>query len=109
MAFRFCSCILITLCLVNANFIFAQAESAEDFFSQKPPEYAKPSNLIGWIDNREYLSLNGQWKYIVDPMNNGLPETSFFGGFPENKTQKDGYELIAVSYTHLTLPTSDLV
>ena len=98
MAFRFCSCILLTLCLAHANFIFAQAESAEDFFSQKPPEYAKPSNLIGWIDNREYLSLNGQWKYIVDPMNNGLPETSFFGGFPENKTQKDGYELIEYNF-----------
>ncbi|URQ72756.1 hypothetical protein M9C84_02770 [SAR86 cluster bacterium] len=98
MAFRFCSCILLTLCLVHANFIFAQAESAEDFFSQKPPEYAKPSSLIGWIDNREYLSLNGQWKYIVDPMNNGLPETSFFGGFPENKTQKDGYELIEYNF-----------
>jgi len=98
MAFRFCSCILLTLCLVHANFIFAQAESAEDFFSQKSPEYAKPSNLIGWIDNREYLSLNGQWKYIVDPMNNGLPETSFFGGFPENKTQKDGYELIEYNF-----------
>ena len=89
---------MITLCLVNANFIFAQAESAEDFFSQKPPEYAKPSNLIGWIDNRAYLSLNGHWKYIVDPMNNGLPETSFFGGFPENKTQKDGYELIEYNF-----------
>ena len=98
MAFRFCSCILLTTCMVHANFIFAQAESAEDFFSQKPPEYAKPSNLIGWIDNREYLSLNGQWKYIVDPMNNGLPETSFFGGFPENKTQKDGYELIEYNF-----------
>ena len=98
MVFRFFSCILLTLCLVHANFIFAQAESAEDFFSQKPPEYAKPSNLIGWIDNREYLSLNGQWKYIVDPMNNGLPETSFFGGFPENKTQKDGYELIEYNF-----------
>ena len=98
MVFRFFSCILITLCFVNANFIFAQAESAEDFFSQKSPEYAKPSNLIGWIDNREYLSLNGQWKYIVDPMNNGLPETSFFGGFPENKTQKDGYELIEYNF-----------
>ena len=98
MAFRFCSYILLTLCLVNSNFIFAQAESAEDFFSQKPPEYAKSSNLIGWIDSREYLSLNGQWKYIVDPMNNGLPETSFFGGFPENKTQKDGYELIEYNF-----------
>lgn len=98
MAYRFFSYILLTLCLVNSNFIFAQAESAEDFFSQKPPEYAKPSNLIGWIDNREYLTLNGQWKYIVDPMNNGLPETSFFGGFPENKTQKDGYELIEYNF-----------
>ena len=98
MAYRFFSYILLTLCLVNSNFIFAQAESAEDFFSQKPPEYAKSSNLIGWIDSREYLSLNGQWKYIVDPMNNGLPETSFFGGFPENKTQKDGYELIEYNF-----------
>ena len=98
MAYRFFSYILLTLCLVNSNFIFAQAESAEDFFSQKPPEYAKSSNLIGWIDSREYLSLNGQWKYIVDPMNNGLPENSFFGGFPENKTQKDGYELIEYNF-----------
>ena len=31
-------------------------------------------------------------------MNNGLPETSFFGGFPENKTQKDGYELIEYNF-----------
>ena len=31
-------------------------------------------------------------------MNNGLPESSFFGGFPKNKTQKTGMELIEYNF-----------
>ena len=53
------------------------SQDAEEFFSRTPPEYNPPGELLGWIDSREYQSLNGKWHYIIDPMNNGLPEESF--------------------------------
>ena len=73
-------------------FIFAlnaqDSLDASDFFDRPPQTYNTPDKLLGWIDSRNLTSLNGEWSYIVDPMNNGLPESSFFGGFPKNKTQK---------------------
>ena len=71
---------------------------ADSFFEREAPVYPIPDNLIGWIDSRQILNLNGEWSYIVDPMNNGLPESSFFGGFPKNKTQKTGMELIEYNF-----------
>jgi len=71
---------------------------ADSFFEREAPVYPTPDNLIGWIDSRQILTLNGEWSYIVDPMNNGLPESSFFGGFPKNKTQKTGMELIEYNF-----------
>ena len=71
---------------------------ADSFFEREAPNYPSPDNLIGWIDSRQITSLNGEWSYIVDPMNNGLPESSFFGGFPKNKTQKTGMELIEYNF-----------
>lgn len=75
-----------------------EPSDADDFFARKPSLYNAPDQLIGWIDSRQLTSLNGQWSYIVDPMNNGLPETSFFGGFPKNKIQKTGMELIEYNF-----------
>lgn len=71
---------------------------ADSFFEREAPNYPSPDNLIGWIDSRQITTLNGEWSYIVDPMNNGLPESSFFGGFPKNKTQKTGMELIEYNF-----------
>ncbi|MDC1131608.1 glycoside hydrolase family 2 TIM barrel-domain containing protein [Gammaproteobacteria bacterium] len=71
---------------------------ANSFFEREAPVYPTPDNLIGWIDSRQTLTLNGEWSYIIDPMNNGLPESSFFGGFPKNKTQKTGMELIEYNF-----------
>ena len=71
---------------------------ADSFFEREAPVYPTPDNLIGWIDSRQIITLNGEWSYIVDPMNNGLPESSFFGGFPKNKTQKTGMELIEYNF-----------
>ena len=70
----------------------------DSFFEREAPVYPTPDNLIGWIDSRQIITLNGEWSYIVDPMNNGLPESSFFGGFPKNKTQKTGMELIEYNF-----------
>ena len=74
------------------------SQDAEEFFSRTPPEYNPPGELLGWIDSREYQSLNGKWHYIIDPMNNGLPEESFFGGFPQNKLPSEGLELIEYDF-----------
>ena len=84
-----------------------ESSDADDFFQRSSPTYNTPDDLIGWIDSRSLTSLNGEWSYIVDPMNNGLPESSFFGGFPKNKTQKTGMELIEYNFetaSKITIP-----
>ena len=79
--------------------LYAEEKSdADSFFEREAPNYPSPDSLIGWIDSRRITSLNGEWSYIVDPMNNGLPESSFFGGIPKNKTQKTGMELIEYNF-----------
>ena len=86
----------LIFCSIN---IYAEDQSdADSFFGREAPVYPAPDHLIGWIDSRQILTLNGEWTYIVDPMNNGLPELSFFGGFPKNKIQKTGMELIEYNF-----------
>ena len=82
----------------NLNISSEELSDAESFFSREAPAYPIADNLLGWIDSRNITSLNGEWTYIIDPMNNGLPESSFFGGFPKNKTQKTGMELIEYNF-----------
>ena len=89
------SCFLL---ISSFNSHSEERSDADSFFGREAPNYPSPDNLIGWIDSREILDLNGEWSYIVDPMNNGLPESSFFGGFPKNKTQKTGMELIEYNF-----------
>ena len=85
--------------LVLSFFLVAEDSSdTESFFNRPQPVYQDADPLLGWIDSRKLTSLNGVWSYIVDPMNNGLPETSFFGGFPQNKTQITGMELIEYNF-----------
>ena len=81
--------------LILAFYLYSEDQSdADSFFGREAPVYPSSDHLIGWIDSRQIQSLNGEWSYIVDPMNNGLPESSFFGGFPKNKIQITGMELI---------------
>ena len=82
----------------NLNISSEELSDAESFFSREAPAYPTADKLLGWIDSRNITSLNGEWTYIIDPMNNGLPESSFFGGFPKNKTQKTGMELIEYNF-----------
>ena len=88
------SCLII----FALNLYSEEQSDADSFFGREAPAYPPPDHLIGWIDSRQILSLNGEWSYIVDPMNNGLPEASFFGGFPKNKIQKTGMELIEYNF-----------
>ena len=85
--------------LILAFYLYSEDQSdADSFFGREAPVYPSSDHLIGWIDSRQIQSLNGEWSYIVDPMNNGLPESSFFGGFPKNKIQKTGMELIEYNF-----------
>ena len=86
------------LIIFTLNLYSEDQSDADTFFGREAPIYPLPDNLIGWIDSRQILTLNGEWSYIVDPMNNGLPESSFFGGFPKNKIQKTGMELIEYNF-----------
>ena len=89
--------LLIVLSLLITNEGFANTGDEENLLSRIGQEYQKADQLIGWIDSRSKQTLNGTWNYIVDPMDNGLPE-SIFGGFPKNKIQKDGMELIEYNF-----------
>ena len=85
--------------LILAFYLYSEDQSdADSFFGREAPVYPSSDHLIGWIDSRQIQSLNGEWSYIVDPMNNGLPESSFFGGFPKNKIQITGMELIEYNF-----------
>ena len=90
---------LFSFLLIFAFYLHSEDQSdADSFFGREAPVYPSSDHLIGWIDSRQIQSLNGEWSYIVDPMNNGLPESSFFGGFPKNKIQKTGMELIEYNF-----------
>ena len=90
--------IFVFLAISTINVYAKDQSDADSFFDREAPFYPFADNLIGWIDSRQLLTLNGEWSYIVDPMNNGLPESSFFGGFPKNKIQKTGMELIEYNF-----------
>jgi len=91
---------LTLLSLIFCCAVSADEQSAEDFFNQPKPEYAQPNNLLGWIDGRNIESLNGEWKYIVDPLRNGLPGESFFSDFPSNKLPQSEYELVEYDFAN---------
>ena len=89
--------LLIILSFLITNQGNANTADEENILARKALEYQKADQLIGWIDSRSKQTLNGTWHYIVDPMDNGMPG-SIFGGFPKNKTQKDGMELIEYNF-----------
>jgi len=90
--------LLIAIFFITFLTLSLAAQDTEEFFSRPAPNYPSHDPLLGWIDSRNSLTLNGKWHYIVDPMNNGLPEESFFGGFPANKTQKNNLERVEFSF-----------
>ncbi|MCR9278911.1 MAG: beta galactosidase jelly roll domain-containing protein [Pseudomonadaceae bacterium] len=93
----------------QANTTNAGSENTESESAEKPvpaernpfapvtEEHASADPLLGMIDGRETLSLNGDWRLIVDPMGVGNPG-SFFGGFPRNKQAPTGMELVEYDF-----------
>ena len=89
--------LFLSLLMVGSH---AHAETADDFFNRPQIKYAQPQNLLGWIDSRKQISLNGEWNYIVDPLKNGLPGESFFSDFASNKKPQSAFELIEYDFAN---------
>ena len=61
-----------------------QHAEEEALFAEPEIDYPEPLPLLGMIDSREQISLNGNWHLIVDPMCVGCPGSPF-GSFSENR------------------------
>ncbi len=73
-------------------------EEEQDFlFAETVVAHPAADPLLGLIDSRPLLSLNGKWRLIVDPMGVGEPG-SVFGGFPRNKRSTTGMELVEYDF-----------
>lgn len=98
---------LITRPISNARFILmflfcniavAAEDSDQSPFAVLSVDAPSPSSqVMGWIDSRNIRSLNGSWKFLVDPMQVGTPG-SLFGGWATSRTPEDEYQLLEYSY-----------
>ena len=78
---------------------YAEEEIEESPFAVVSAEGPPPSPYVmGWIDSRNVESLNGSWKFLVDPMQVGTPG-SLFGGWATTRAPENAYQLIEYSYT----------
>jgi beta-glucuronidase len=66
-------------------------------FAPRRIDYAPADPVLGFLGARASTSLNGTWRVIVDPMGVGDPG-SMFGGFPRNKRQRTGMELVEYDF-----------
>lgn len=66
-------------------------KAEEGLFKTMTVDFAKPADVLGWIDSREMISLNGDWAFIVDPMAVGAPGS--FGDYTALKRNDDGMTL----------------
>lgn len=69
----------------------------EALFSSSSLQYSEPDPLLGFVDGRTTVSLNGDWNTIIDPMFIGDPQL-FAGGFPRNAKPKTPMDLIEYSF-----------
>ena len=88
---------LITRPILNARFILmllfcnvavATEDSDQSPFAVLSVDAPSPSSqVMGWIDSRNTRSLNGSWKFLVDPMQVGTPG-SLFGGWATSRSPR---------------------
>ena len=66
------------------------------------PLYAQSFPLITNVDGRHITSLNGNWKYIIDPMENGSRSRFYLDKEPESKSTYRSYDFNSAE--SLTVP-----
>lgn len=91
---------LITATLLLCNVAVAAEDSDQSPFAVLSVDAPRPSaQVMGWVDSRDVMSLNGSWKFLVDPMQVGTPG-SLFGGWATTRTPEDEYQLLEYSYAN---------
>ena len=91
---------LITATLLLCNVALAAEDSDQSPFAVLSVDAPRPSaQVMGWVDSRDVMSLNGSWKFLVDPMQVGTPG-SLFGGWATTRTPEDEYQLLEYSYAN---------
>ncbi len=76
----------------------AQEPEGEDaIFGNAKVAYAAADPVLGMIDSRKTLSLNGDWNVIVDPMGVGLPG-NVFGAYHENRRAQTPHDLVEFDF-----------
>lgn len=89
---------LITAALLLCNVALAAEDSDQSPFAVLSVDAPRPSaQVMGWVDSRDGVSLNGSWKFLVDPMQVGTPG-SLFGGWATTRAPEDEYQLLEYSY-----------
>ena len=58
--------LLIVIFFITVLIANLGAQDTEEFFSRPAPNYPSHDPLLGWIDSRNSITLNGKWHYIVD-------------------------------------------
>ena len=80
--------------------VLAAEDSDQSPFAVLSVDAPRPGeHVMGWVDSREVLSLNGSWKFLVDPMQVGTPG-SLFGGWATTRVPEDEYQLLEYSYAN---------
>ncbi len=64
-------------------------------FACAAPAPASPSTLIANVPNRTTVSLNGAWRAIVDPFDNGKSAKFFLNQKPQSKSERVEYSFDA--------------
>ena len=90
----------LSVLLLTVNSAFAEQRSEEQAPLSRP-EISAPTpdpEVIGFIDSRNTLSLNGTWNLLIDPMGVGDPGGAF-GGWASARQQENAWQLIEYNYS----------
>ena len=66
-------------------------------FADANIDYPEAAPVLGFIESREAIDLNGDWNVIVDPMGVGLPG-AVFGGFHSNRRAQTDADLVEFDF-----------
>jgi len=91
---------LAAVLMFVCNAVLSAEDSEQSPFAVPSVDAPRPTeHVMGWVDSRDVVSLNGSWKFLVDPMQVGTPG-SLFGGWATTRTPEDEYQLLEYSYAN---------
>ena len=65
---------LAAVLMFACNAVLSAEDSEQSPFAVPSVDAPRPTeHVMGWVDSRDVVSLNGSWKFLVDPMQVGTP------------------------------------